>query len=144
MAAGRPNRLADPEFAKAVAELYAAGLSHSDMAEELNCAKETVPRWIRDPRVQAHSNRLIQERVGRITRRIDSAIEGRLAYIDKFDLDDLLKVRKEFIRSLPQGVAADTVGATTELAEAMDQNPELAKALQALAKGEGLSAKPKE
>lgn len=133
--AGRKSRLSDPNFAKAVAEAYVGGLSRDEMAEELSCHKDSIATWINDPRVQAHAGRMALERITRITRRIDSEMEGRLAHVGKWRLEDLLKVRKEYLeRVMKIGVNLDgaTADTTNELAEAMDQSPELAEALRAL------------
>lgn len=132
--AGRISQLNDPEFAQQVAELYAAGTSKKEMAETLGCYPDTIPRWVRDPRVQAYVTRITQERVNRITRRVDSEMEARLAHVSGWDLQDLLKVRKEYLeRALKAGDAGTNVAATTdELSEAMDADPELAEQLRKL------------
>lgn len=137
--AGRKSRLADPNFAKAVAELYISGMSRKEMAEELNCIPETVGIWCQDPRVQAHAGRLALERVNRITRKIDSEMEARMQHINQWSLDEVLKVRKEYIeRAIKVGVdlsdaaKGDTVN---EISEAMDQSPEFAEQLRELLSG---------
>lgn len=133
---GRKSRLADPDFAQAVAEAYVSGLSRDEMAEELNCHRDSIGTWIQDPRVQARAGRLTLERINRITRRVDSEMEGRLAHVKNWKLEDLLKVRKEYLeRTMKIGVnmGADAAAKTTEdLSEAMDQNPELAEKLREL------------
>lgn len=139
MAAGRISKLADPEFARQVAEVYISGMSKPEMAEEFDVNTDTIRRWVADPRVQAHAGRSALERINRITRRIDASIEARLVHIDKWDIEQVLKVRKEYLeRSMKVGVdlSGDAKGATVnELAEAMDQDPDLAEALRKLVGG---------
>jgi transposase len=133
--AGRKSRLSDPDFAKAVAEAYVSGMNRDEMAEHLECHKDSIAVWIKDPRVTAHASRFTLERIQRITRRIDSEVEGRLAHVSNWKLEDLLKVRKEYLeRSLKvaEASAAGTAETTEELAEAMDQSPDLAAALRQL------------
>lgn len=131
----RPNSLADPEFAKLVAEVYVSGCSREEAARKLDCGKDTMRVWVKDPRVRAHIRRMAQERVDRISRRIDGEIEARLAHVSDWELDELLKVRKEYLDrplKLAQDGGANEAGATNEIAEAMDQDPELATELLAL------------
>lgn len=133
--AGRPSRLKDPEFAKAVAEAYISGMGRDEMCEVLQCSKDSISTWVRDPRVQAHASRLTLDRIQRITRRIDSEVEGRLAHVGNWKIEDLLKVRKEYLeRSLKVAEAsAGTLSETSEeLAEAMDQDADLATELRRL------------
>lgn len=144
MPAGRPGRLDDPEFAKQVADLFVSGMAREEMAQELDCAKDTIRVWVRDPRVQAHARRLSVERVQRISRKIDSEIEARLAGIDDWALDEILKVRKEYLDrplKISDGEMMDTGKTTNELAEAMDQSPDFAEQLLALVESNKKSKK---
>lgn len=138
MRGGSKSKLNDPDFAKMVAELYVSGVHRDEMAEELGCHRDTISVWIKDPRVQAHAKLIAIERVTRITRRIDSAIEARLAHVDNMDTELLLKVRKEYLeRALKVGAGddLDTAKITNELSEAIDQNPSLAEKLSELLGG---------
>src|SRR4051812_4726806 len=94
---GRISKLANPEFSKAVAEAYINGCSREEMGEMFGVHKDTITDWTRDPRVQGHAARFAQERVNRITRRIDSEIEGRLLDAEEMETEVLLKIRKEFL-----------------------------------------------
>lgn len=136
--AGRKSQLNDPDFARQIAELYVRGVSREEMAEELGCHRDTISVWVKDPRVAAHARKIAVDRATRISRRIDSEMEGRLAYISTWEIDTILKVRKEYL-DRPLKVAAgedvDTAKATNELAEALDQNPDLAKQLAELLEG---------
>lgn len=135
--AGRPSRLKDPEFCKLVAELYIRGVNKDEMAEEFDCDPQTISRWVRDPRVQAHATRMTAERINRITRRIDSEMEARLAGAKNWKIDELIKVRTEYLKHSIKatGGNVNTADTTAELSEAMDQSPDLAAALQALIEG---------
>lgn len=132
----KESKLANADFAKAVAEAYISGMSRQEMADTFECHKDTITIWCQDPRVQAHAGRLALERVNRITRRIDGEMEQRLSDVGDWELDELLKVRKEYLdRSLKidmssAGSVADT---TNEILEAMDESPEFAEKLLELA-----------
>ena len=132
---GRPNRLNDPEFAKSLAEMWIRGLTYQVIADELDCHKDSIRTWVKDPRVIAHARRLAQERTLRITRSIDGEMERRLADIDQWALDEILKVRKEYLDrplKVVDGVETDVAMTTNEISEAMDDDPDFAEALLAL------------
>lgn len=134
----RTSKLTNPEIAKAVAEAYIEGISRDEMGEMFGVHKDTITAWCRDPRVQAPAARMAQDRVTRITRRIDSEIEGRLAHVGKMDLDQLLKVRKEYLdRALKIDLGAATNHAETvnDAIQAMEENPDLAAELTELLHG---------
>lgn len=136
--AGRRSRLVDSDYAKAIAEGYVAGTPMGELAEELGIPESTLRIYIKDPRVQAHARTIAIERVQRITRKIDGEIEARLAHISDWALDEILKVRKEYLdRPLKVGAGEDVdlSKATNELSEAMDQSPELARQLMELVSG---------
>lgn len=129
----RTSKLANPEFAKAVAEAYIDGMSRTEMAEIFGAHKDTITDWTRDPRVQAHAARMAQERVLRITRRIDAEIENRLDNIGDMDEELLIKLRKEFLdRSLKVDLnnAKDDAGTMADAIDALENNPELAAQLK--------------
>lgn len=129
----RISKLANPEFAKAVAEAYINGMSRAEMAEIFGAHKDTITDWTRDPRVQAHAAHLAQERVLRITRKIDSEIEHRVEDADDMDTELLLKIRKEFLdRSLKIDLnnAKDDAGTMSDMIDALEANPELASQLK--------------
>jgi transposase len=92
----RPNPLADPEFAKLVAEAFADGMSRNEMCEMFGVKDpDTITRWRRDPRVQGYALKLIQDRVLQVTRKVDGKIA---ALLEREDLTvmELLAIRKEF------------------------------------------------
>lgn len=137
----RTSKLDNADFAKTVAEAYTAGMSRTDMAEEFGVNVATISVWNRDPRVQAHAARFAQERVNRITRRIDSEIESRLQEAKIMDTEVLLKIRKEFLdRALKIDLnKADTPETINEVIGTLEENPELARDLK-----EMLAARRKE
>jgi hypothetical protein len=142
---GRINRLDDAEFAKTVAELYVAGTSSTEMAAELACHKDTIRLWVKDPRVRAHIRMQAKERVDRISRRIDGEIEARLAHVGDWEIDQLLKVRKEYLDrplKLMQDGGTDEATASNEIAEAMDENPDFAAELLKVLESKGKKALP--
>lgn len=131
----KQSRISEPDFAKAVAEAYSDGMSRAEMAAMFNVSKPTITTWTRDPRVQAHASKMALDRVNRITRKVDSEIDARLQHIDNWDIDTILKVRKEYLdRSLKidLGVGA-TAETTNEILEAMDSDPDFAEAILELA-----------
>lgn len=135
----RISKLANPEFAKAVAEAYINGVSRDEMAVMFGAHKDTITAWCRDPRVQNHAARMAQDRVTRITRRIDAEIEGRLAHVGSMDVELLLKVRKEYLDralKIDLGAAQNHSETVSETIQALEDDPELADALRELLSGE--------
>lgn len=135
-AAGRPNKLSDPAFAQAVAELLANGLSRQqvmDKLEELNLAvvrdPMTISRWKRDPRVKGILTKLINERVQEVTRKVDSKIA---AILEKDDLtvQELILIRKEYLggalRAQTEKADEETVQEAMVAAESPDFQEKLA------------------
>jgi hypothetical protein len=111
-------------------------MSREDMAIELDCHRDSITNWVGDPRVQAHAGRMTLERINRITRKIDAEMEGRMAHVGNWRIDELLKVRKEYLeRTMKLAGGGNTAETTNELAEAMDQSPELAEQLRQLVGG---------
>lgn len=129
----RVSKLANPEFAKAVAEAYVNGSSRPEMAEMFGVHKDTISDWTRDPRVQAHAAGFAQERATRITRRIDSEIETRLADAEDMDTELLLKIRKEFMERSGKIELGNKGDAATmsEMIDVLEANPDLAGQLKA-------------
>ncbi len=140
------SRIDDPGYAESVAELLAQGLTHQEVADGLGDGthKDTIKRWVRNPKVQAHLSRLREERVNRITRRLDQIIEGRLSdktALGEMDIKDLVALRRELLPPAAQRVVvsrgADEAEATMELMQVLARNPELAAAMNAEGVAEG-------
>ena len=129
----RVSKLANPEFAKAVAEAYMNGSSRAEMAEMFGAHKDTITDWTRDPRVQAHAATLAQERVNRITRRVDAEIETRLMDAEEIDTELLLKIRKEFMErggKIDLGSGKNDAGTMSDMIDVLEANPDLAAQLK--------------
>lgn len=130
---GRPHALADAEYAKQVAALFVAGTSRKEMAETLGVGEDTIGRWRRDPRVKAHAMKMVEDRVIAITRRVDSAIEARLAHAEKLSIKDLLDIRKEFLGgSLRQQTERADEDTVSQGLAALEANPDLIEQLSEL------------
>lgn len=137
---GRKSRLEDDTLSKNIAELYVRGVPMAEISDELNIPVDTLRIYIKDPRVQAHARQIAVERVQRISRKIDGEIEARMAHIENWSLDEILKVRKEYLdRPLKVGAGEDLdlSKIENELSEAMDQKPDLAEALKQLVASNG-------
>jgi hypothetical protein len=140
------SRIDDPGYAEAVAELLATGATYKEVAAALEDGThhDTVRKWSRHPKVQAHLSRLREERVNRVTRKLDSVIEGRLSdpeALRSMDMKDLVALRRELLGPAAQRVVvsrgADEAEATMELMRVLSRNPELATALGAEGIAEG-------
>lgn len=94
---GRPHGLDDPERVRLAAALFANGATREEMAEELGVSVWTITQWRKDPRVRTQVKRLTEDRILRITSRIDKVIEHRLMDADEIDNDTLIRIRKEFL-----------------------------------------------
>jgi DNA-binding transcriptional regulator YdaS (Cro superfamily) len=109
---GRPSKLEDPEYVRLVASMFADGWLRSRMAAELGVSEWTITQWRKDARVRAQWRRLTEDRILRITSRIDKVIDHRLAGSEDVDTDTLLKIRKEYLggafRNEAEGSAIDS------------------------------------
>ena len=128
----RPHRLADPDFALQVAELYAAGCTRDQMCEALGVRDpKTISRWVKDPRVKINAMKIVEDRVLQVTRKVDSTIAGRLEHTEKMTVQELLSIRKEYLggaaRQATEKADADTVN---EAASWLEADPARALALQ--------------
>lgn len=95
---GRPNPLADPDFAKAVAQAFVDGNSRTDMCEMFGVKDpDTITRWRRDPRVKGYALKLIEDRVLQVTRKVDGVIAQRLDNASDMTVQELIMIRKEFL-----------------------------------------------
>ncbi len=134
---GRPSRLDNPDFAKAVAEAYVSGMNFTDIGEMFGVTANTISIWCKNPVVVAHASRIAQERVLRIVRKTDAAIEKRLESVDdetKISTDLLLKIRRELDRSIHLDAASHAQNsepdAMSSIVGKLEENPELARQLQ--------------
>ncbi len=134
----RPNPLANPEFAKSVAEGFVDGLSRKEMCDLFGVKDlATITRWRRDPRVKAIALRLIEDRVLQVTRKVDAVIAQRLEQAENMTTKELLEVRKEFLggalRSQHEKADDETINETMTW---LDENPEAAEMLAKIMAGD--------
>jgi hypothetical protein len=130
----RPNPLADPQFAKMVAEAFVAGESRQSMADLFGVKDlDTITRWRRDPRVQTIALKLTKDRVLQVTRKVDAKLAQILEDSDDLTVTELLAIRKEFLggvlRDQTEQVDDQTLSETQDLIEA---NPNFVEEFQAL------------
>lgn len=129
----RPNPLADPDFAKAVAQAFVDGNSRKDMCEMFGVSDpDTITRWRRDPRVKGYALKLVEDRVLEVTRKVDGKIAAILQNQD-LTVMELLAIRKEFLGGAlrAQTEAADEL-TIAEAQEWIEENPEGAEALDVI------------
>jgi hypothetical protein len=134
----RPNPLANPDFAKSVAECFVDGLSRKEMAELFGVKDlDTITRWRRDPRVKAIALRLLEDRVLQVTRKVDAVIAQRLETANEMTTKELLEIRKEFLggalRQQTEKADDETINETMTW---LDENPEAAAQLAAIMSGD--------
>lgn len=134
----RPNPLADPAFAKEVAEAFVGGLSRREMADIFGVRDlDTITRWRRDPRVKAHALKLIEDRILQVTRRVDAVISQRLEEAENMSIQELVLIRKEFLggalRQQTEKADSDTIN---EAQAWLESNPEAADQLERILSGQ--------
>lgn len=137
----RTSRLADPDFARRVAEAYVLGMSRAEMAVEFDAHPDTITSWKRDIRVKTIAKSLHEERIIEMTRKVDSEMQARLnsTRIKEMDDETLIKFRKELVgdkKTIELSGAVDTSSARGDLWKQLDKDPELAVKLAALLSGE--------
>lgn len=130
----RPNPLADPEFAKQVAELFAAGASRAEMCELLGVKdRDTITRWRRDPRVKAFALKIIEDRILQVTRKVDGVIAERLEHAEEMTIQELIMIRKEFLGgALRQQTEKADEETVAEGQRWLEENPDGAAQLEEL------------
>lgn len=135
---GRPNPLADPEFAKAVAQAFVDGSSRREMCELFGIKDpDTITRWRRDPRVKVYAMKLIEDRVLQVTRKVDSVLANRLEKAEDMTIQELLMIRKEFLggalRARTENVDESTI---IEMQDLLEKSPDAADQIERLLSGE--------
>lgn len=93
----RPSYMNEEAHRKVVAEMHANGETRAVIAEQYDVHVDTVGSWLRNPEVKALVDKILRDRTTRVLRKVDTRIEGVLQHIEKLTLDDLLKIRKEFL-----------------------------------------------
>jgi transcriptional regulator with XRE-family HTH domain len=133
----RPNPLADPDFAKDVAEMFAAGCSRQEMCDAFGVKdKDTITRWRRDARVKALALKIIEDRVLQVTRKVDGVIAARLEDAENMTVQELLAIRKEFLggalRAQTEKADEETI---QEAQEFLESNPNAMDELEDILRG---------
>jgi hypothetical protein len=128
-----------------VAEMWMNGLTNEEVAEKVHeqfaeieerPAKRTIQNWRQDEEVKAKVHAITRERIARVVRKTDTAIETKLENVDELTVDEVLKIRKEFLpeRDALTDEKADAGKTAEELFGAMEEDPEFAtKVAQAAA-----------
>ncbi len=117
----------EPAMRESLARMYADGRSRTEIAEELGCNPSTVSGWVKRADVQALISKFIEERSNRVLRHTDKKIEGILMSGKELELEELLKIRKEFAGQKVEVTNrdGDKAAATDELMQKLHANPEL-------------------
>lgn len=131
------SQLDDEDTRESFARAYVSGASMRELAETYRISLPTCRSWVKDPRVQRLITDGMNERVNRLTRKIDSEIENRIngPHMRNMGLDDLLKIRKEILGPATQRVQVEQTTTvqgpdpTMALWGALDGDPEAMKAL---------------
>lgn len=135
---GRPAFLDSQEKIDLFAEAVGSGMLVKEIMETFSISKSTVAASKKDPRVKVAALKYIEERVIRISRKVDSTIEARLLDPEELDTETLLRIRKEYLGG---AFRAQTTGDSKDdrtINEAMDElekNPGMAEALDAILSG---------
>lgn len=134
MSGGRPHFLDQPGSAEAVAFAWIDGKTRQEMCEQFDVTPHTITRWTQDPRVKAKATQFARDRILRVVRKTDNAIEERLRNVSEMTVKDILDVRKEFIHGpgFQEEGESTTPETVNEITEAIENNPDFAKQLQEL------------
>jgi hypothetical protein len=123
-----------------IAELWANGLTNKGIAETVHSefaeiedvpVKNTIINWRKDEAVENKIHALMRERIGRVVRKTDAAIDSKLENVDELTVDEVLKIRKEFVpeRDAFTDEKQDSAKIDEELFGAMEDDPEFAERL---------------
>ena len=123
-----------------IAELWVEGLTnkaipetvHSEYAEiEDVPVINTIINWRKDEVVENKIHALMRERIGRVVRKTDAAIAKKLEDVDDLTVDEVLKIRKEFVpeRDALTDVKQDASQIDEDLFGLMEDDPEFAEKL---------------
>lgn len=117
----------DKAMRESLARMYADGMNRTQIADELGCNPSTVSGWVKRADVQALISKFIEERSNRVLRHTDKMIESKLMSGATIELDELLKIRREFAGQKVEVTNrdGDKAAATDELMQKLHENPEL-------------------
>lgn len=128
---GRPSAMHEEENRKLVAGMHADGAPRAEIAEHFDVHVDTVGSWLQRGDIKALVDRILRDRTARILRKVDTKIEGILQHIEKLSLDDLLKIRKEFLPDRKEIIVGQMSreDLVAQLWERAAENPDAAAAL---------------
>lgn len=135
---GRRSLLEDtPGLIDLVAELYASGMTHREMMEHLPITdRGALGRWLKDPRVQVATQKIMQERSIRIRRKVDGELEARVSDTNRLRQmppETLLKIRKDLSSDFIEGTTGPEMHQTiSDLWLLAATDPEAARILNKL------------
>lgn len=123
-----------------IAELWVEGLTNKGIAEavqrefaeiETVPVKNTIINWRRDDVVENKIHSLMRERIGRVVRKTDAAIDKKLENEDELTVDEIIKIRKEFVpeRDAFTDEKQDASKIDEDLFGLMEDDPEFAERL---------------
>ena len=123
----------DKPVRESLARMYADGLNRTQIAEELGVNPSTVSGWVKRADVQGLISKFIEERSNRVLRHTDKTIEAKLMSSKELELEELLKIRKEFAGQKVEitNRDGDRSAATDELMQRLHEDPELLDRLTA-------------
>lgn len=123
-----------------IAELWVEGLTNNAIAETVHSefaeiedvpVKNTIINWRKDEVVENKIHALMRERIGRVVRKTDAAIAKKLEDVDDLTVDEVLKIRKEFVpeRDALTDEKQDASQIDEDLFGLMEDDPEFAEKL---------------
>lgn len=123
-----------------IAELWVEGLTNKAIAETVHRefadiedvpVKNTIINWRKDDVVENKIHALMRERIGRVVRKTDAAIAKKLEDEDELTVDEILKIRKEFVpeRDAFTDEKQDASKIDEDLFGLMEDDPEFAEKL---------------
>jgi transcriptional regulator with XRE-family HTH domain len=130
---GPRSWLEDERHVHMLAKCLVAGLTSREIAAMLCMSHSSVSNYRHDQRVVAECLRLAEDRILRVTNRLDTIILERLdAAGDEMPVSTLLAIRREFMGNtlrveLGQPEASPDV--INEAAESLENDPDFASAL---------------
>lgn len=123
----------NPDLRQQFAEAYVDGATRADLAETFDVHKDTITNWTKDAKVQAIVTQLREERVNRITRKVDARLEAILndpERLKKMSTKDILEIRRTLApaaQTLNQNHSGVKPGDAEAAAwEALNKNPDAA------------------
>lgn len=118
-----------------IAERYMEGMKNQAIAESVHEAfpdietptVRSIQNWRNDPEVANKIQAVTRERIARVVRRTDSAIEN--LNFEELTVDEILKIRKEYVphRDAFTDEKTDSTKVAEDLFGVMEEDPEFAE-----------------